>query len=237
MSKSEFRSATLAHILLEEDAVGAATQKFRLKLRNLGSMSVLARDDLAEMTWPPGQTDYGLFLEGTVSCSSIRLQHLQVLVWMCKRQNHRQRTILCIAWRMSRTKMKTQAVKLSCHKSKLILGSSSSVQRSFWHRTLAGSAWRRGLPAIEVFVPLTIRLYIDRSSITSRSLSPTDTHTQRGQEWTRRYKKHRLECTDQILELFWWTETWTRWRSQQDKDKNGHTYTKVHKSDKSSVIA
>jgi|Cyp1metagenome_2_1107374.scaffolds.fasta_scaffold26882_4 hypothetical protein len=47
MSKSEFRSATPAHILLEEDAVGAATQKFRSKLRNLGSMSVLARDDLA----------------------------------------------------------------------------------------------------------------------------------------------------------------------------------------------
>lgn len=186
MSKSEFRSATLAHILLEEDAVGAATQK--LKLRNLGSMSVLARDDLAEMTWPPGQTDYGLFLEGTVSCSSIRLQHLQVLVWMCKRQNHRQRTILCIAWRMSRTKMKTQAVKLSCHKSKLILGSSSSVQRSFWHRTLAGSAWRRGLPAIEVFVPLTIRLtLIEVQSPADLSPRPTHTHKEdkNGQEDTR----------------------------------------------------
>lgn len=49
MSKSEFRAATLAHILLEEDAVGAVTQKFRSKLRNLGSMSVLARDDLASL--------------------------------------------------------------------------------------------------------------------------------------------------------------------------------------------
>ena len=57
MPESEFRAATLVHILLEKDAVGAVAQKLLSggKSTNMG-LCLYPQ----EMTWPPGQTDYGV---------------------------------------------------------------------------------------------------------------------------------------------------------------------------------
>ena len=160
-------------------------------------MSVPARDDLA--SWSD-------WLWGIASCSPICLQHLQVLVWMCKRQNHQQRGILCIAWRMSRTKMKTHAV---------------AINRNAWGAPWSSSSakviltphigWKRLETRPTMFSYQKTWLYIDSSSTTSRSLSPT--HLLRHTKRTRRYKKlrgwmHRRKFRSSIRSI-WWTETWT----------------------------